>query len=122
MGRNPHGIFMCAVIDVMHTVQHGVIMYVLESFKTFLGTEILAIKVAGAPLPTADLTRGTRQHRIVLCSGGSVQTRRLAAVIGISLVVAGAALAAFSAHGEVRAVAVDAARRVRAQRSRNPSI
>ncbi|KAI2510330.1 hypothetical protein MHU86_4054 [Fragilaria crotonensis] len=43
MGRNPHGIFMCAVIDVMHTVQHGVIMYVLESFKTFLGAEILAI-------------------------------------------------------------------------------
>jgi hypothetical protein len=30
---NAHGIFMCAVIDVMHTIQHGIIMYCLESFK-----------------------------------------------------------------------------------------
>ena len=34
MGRNPHGIFM-------HTVQHGIIMYALESFKSFLNTKKL---------------------------------------------------------------------------------
>ena len=33
MGQNAHGIFMCAVIDVMHTIQHGIIMYFLKSFK-----------------------------------------------------------------------------------------
>ena len=36
MGKNPHSIFMCAVIDVMHTVQHGIIMYAMEAFKKFL--------------------------------------------------------------------------------------
>ena len=36
MGGNPHGIFMCAVIDVMHTVQHGVIKYALEVFLSHL--------------------------------------------------------------------------------------
>jgi hypothetical protein len=29
MGNNPHGIFMCAVIHVMHTIQHGINMYAL---------------------------------------------------------------------------------------------
>jgi hypothetical protein len=43
MGLNPHGIFMCAVIDVMHSVQHGVIMYVLESIKKCLSTNTLAM-------------------------------------------------------------------------------
>jgi hypothetical protein len=32
---------MGAVVDVMHTVQHGIIMYCLESFKKGLGAEIL---------------------------------------------------------------------------------
>ena len=41
MGQNPHGIFMCAVVDVMHTVQHGVIMNSLESFKKGLGAQTL---------------------------------------------------------------------------------
>ena len=26
MGKNAHSIFMCAVVDVMHTIQHGIIM------------------------------------------------------------------------------------------------
>jgi len=43
MGNNPHGIFMCAVVDVMHTVQHGIIMYSLESFKKGIGIETLAL-------------------------------------------------------------------------------
>ena len=43
MGQNRHGIFMCAVVDVMHTVQHGIIMYVLESFKKSLNNEKLAM-------------------------------------------------------------------------------
>lgn len=42
MGSNPHGIFMCAVIDVMHTIQHGVIMYALDSFKNNLNNATLA--------------------------------------------------------------------------------
>ena len=43
MGRNPHGIFMCAVVDVMHTIQHGIIMYSLESFKKGLGAQTLQL-------------------------------------------------------------------------------
>jgi hypothetical protein len=35
-GQNPHGIFMCAVVDVMHTVQHGVIKYAIEVFMAHL--------------------------------------------------------------------------------------
>jgi hypothetical protein len=42
MGNNPHGIFMCAVIDVMHTIQHGVIMYALDSLKNNLSVATLA--------------------------------------------------------------------------------
>ena len=38
MGSNPHGIFMCAIIDVMHTVQHGVVKYALEVFLTSRAT------------------------------------------------------------------------------------
>jgi hypothetical protein len=41
MGLNPHGIFMCAVIDIMHSVQYGVIMHVLESFNKCLSTNTL---------------------------------------------------------------------------------
>jgi hypothetical protein len=43
MGLNPHGIFMCAVMDIMHSVQHGAIMYVLESFKKCLSTDTVAM-------------------------------------------------------------------------------
>ena len=32
---------MCAVIDVMHTVQHGIIMYAMEAFKKFLNPKKL---------------------------------------------------------------------------------
>jgi hypothetical protein len=42
MRQNPHCIFMCSVIDIMHTVlQHGFIMYALESFKSFLNPKKL---------------------------------------------------------------------------------
>ncbi|KAI2501411.1 hypothetical protein MHU86_13078 [Fragilaria crotonensis] len=81
MGRNPHGIFMCAVIDVMHTVQHGVIMYVLESFKTFLGAEILAIlddmalkfdvtclQTIRQDFPRTDFARGITNLTLIECS------------------------------------------------------
>jgi hypothetical protein len=34
---------MCAVIDVMHSVQHGVIMYVLVSFKKCLSSDTMAM-------------------------------------------------------------------------------
>ena len=33
MGQNPHGIFMCAIVDVIHTIQHGIIMYSLETLQ-----------------------------------------------------------------------------------------
>ena len=33
MGKYPRGIFMCAVTDVMHTVQNGIIMYAMDAFK-----------------------------------------------------------------------------------------
>ena len=42
MGQNVHGIFMCAVVDVMHTIQHGIIMYCLASFEKGMGIETLA--------------------------------------------------------------------------------
>jgi hypothetical protein len=80
MGRNPHGIFMCAVIDVMHTVQHGVIMYVLESFKTCLGTEILAtlddmalkfdvscLQTICQDFPRTDFARGVTNLTLIEC-------------------------------------------------------
>jgi hypothetical protein len=34
---------MCAIVDVMHTVQNGIIMYSLESFKKGLGTQTLQL-------------------------------------------------------------------------------
>ena len=33
---------MCNVVDVMHTIQHGIIMYCLESFKKGISNESLA--------------------------------------------------------------------------------
>jgi hypothetical protein len=43
MGQNPHGIFMCAVVDVMHTIQHGIITYVLDCFKKCPSVQSLAM-------------------------------------------------------------------------------
>ena len=41
MGSNPYGIFACAVIDIMHILQHGLMMYALSEFTR--------------PIPGADL-------------------------------------------------------------------
>jgi hypothetical protein len=41
MGQNPHGIFMCAVINIMYTVQHGIILYAQESIKSYLNPKKL---------------------------------------------------------------------------------
>jgi len=41
MGSNPYGIFACAVIDIMHSLQHGLMMYALSEFTR--------------PIPGADL-------------------------------------------------------------------
>jgi hypothetical protein len=43
MEQNPHGIFMCAVVDVMHTIQHGIITYVLDCFKKCPSVQSLAM-------------------------------------------------------------------------------
>jgi hypothetical protein len=40
MGNNPSGIFFCAAPDVMHSLQHGVLMYALENFMKPLGCDI----------------------------------------------------------------------------------
>ena len=43
MGQNAHDILMYAVVDVMHTIQHGIIMYCLgELFKKGIRNESLA--------------------------------------------------------------------------------
>ncbi len=50
-GQNPYGIFMCAAIDVMHTIQHGIIFYSLDCFKKCLSVQSLATldKMASFP-------------------------------------------------------------------------
>jgi hypothetical protein len=81
MGQNPHGIFMCAVVDVMHTVQHGIIMYCLESFKKGLGAETLHMMDVMAitfdetccqsirsSFPRTDFSRGITNLTLVECS------------------------------------------------------
>ena len=81
MGRNRHGIFMCAVIDVMHTVQHGIIMYVLESFKKSLNNEKLAMldrmaiafdktccQTIRSSFPRTDFSRGITNLTSIECS------------------------------------------------------
>ena len=81
MGRNRHGIFMCAVIDVMHTVQHGIIMYVLESFKKSLNNERLAMldrmaiafdktccQTIRSSFPRTDFSRGITNLTSIECS------------------------------------------------------
>jgi hypothetical protein len=81
MGRNPHGIFMCVVVDVMHTIQHGIIMYVLDCFKKSLSAQSLA-KLDGmayifdttccqsirSTFPRTDFSRGITNLTMVECS------------------------------------------------------
>ena len=43
MGQNPHRIFMHAVVDVIHTVQHGFIMCLLGAFKKGLSAQTLQL-------------------------------------------------------------------------------
>jgi hypothetical protein len=81
MGLNPHGIFMCSVIDVMHSIQHGVIMYVLESFKKCLSTDTLAmidemalvfdiscLQTIRQDFPRTDFSRGITNLTLLECS------------------------------------------------------
>jgi Plavaka transposase len=81
MGSNPHGIFMCAVIDVMHTIQAGVIMYVLESFKNIVSVATLAkidrmainfdktcSQSIRSSFPRSDFSRGITNLTKVECS------------------------------------------------------
>ena len=81
MGRNPHGIFMCAVIDVMHTIQHGIIMYVLDCFKKHLSVQSLAkldrmahtfdktcCQSIRSSFPRTDFSRGITNLTMVECS------------------------------------------------------
>jgi hypothetical protein len=81
MGKNPHGIFMCAVVDVMHTIQHGIIMYALDCFKKHLSTESLAkldrmahtfdktcCQSIRSSFPRTDFSRGITNLTMVECS------------------------------------------------------
>ena len=81
MGRNPHGIFMCAVVDVMHTIQHGIIMYVLDTFKNCLSVRSLAkldrmahifdktcCQSIRSSFPRTDFARGITNLTMVECS------------------------------------------------------
>ena len=93
MGQNAHGIFMCAVIDVMHTIQHGIIMYCLESFKKGISNESLA-KLDGmafsfdktcrqtirSSFPRTDFSRGITNLSQVECSEQSGTLFLLAAL------------------------------------------
>ena len=81
MGQNPHGIFMCAVVDVMHTIQHGIIMYVLDCFKRGLNAQSLAkldrmahifdktcCQSIRSSFPRTDFSRGITNLTMVECS------------------------------------------------------
>ena len=81
MGQNPHGIFMCAVVDVMHTIQHGIIMYVLDTFKNSLSVRSLAkldrmahifdktcCQSIRSSFPRTDFARGITNLTMVECS------------------------------------------------------
>ena len=94
MGQNPHGIFMCAVIDIMHTVQHGVIMYVLDSFKKCLSNETLAmldrmallfdvscLQTIREEFPRTDFSRGITNLTLLECSEQSGALFLFAALI-----------------------------------------
>ena len=93
MGPNPHGIFMCAVIDVMHTVQHGIIMYSLESFKKCLSNKTLQLldrmairfdmtccQSIRSSYPRTDFSRGITNLTCVECSEQSGSLFLLAAL------------------------------------------
>ena len=93
MGLNPHGIFICAVVDVMHTVQHGIIMYLLESFmkrlsnKTFQMLDRMAMKFdmtccqsIRSSYPRTDFSRGITNLTSVECSEQSGALFLLAAL------------------------------------------
>jgi hypothetical protein len=94
MGRNPHGIFMCAVIDVMHTVQHGILMYAMEAFKDYLNPRKLQMldRMAMAfdktccqsmrsSFPRTDFARGITNLTLVECSEQSGALFLFAALI-----------------------------------------
>jgi hypothetical protein len=81
MGQNPHGIFMCAVVDVMHTIQHGIIMYALDCFKKRLNAQSLAkldrmahvfdktcCQSIRSSFPRTDFSRGITNLTMVECS------------------------------------------------------
>ena len=94
MGSNPHGIFMCAVIDVMHTVQHGIIMYAMEAFKKSLNPRKLAMldrmaisfdkkccQSIRSSFPRTDFARGITNLTLVECSEQSGALFLFAALI-----------------------------------------
>jgi hypothetical protein len=81
MGKNAHGIFMCAVIDVMHTVQNGIIMYAMNAFKNFLNSKNLQMldrmaiafdktccQSIRSSFPRTDFARGITNLTEVECS------------------------------------------------------
>ena len=81
MGQNPHGIFMCAVVDVMHAIQHGIIMYILDCFKRGLNAQSLAkldrmahifdktsSRSIRSSFPRTDFSRGITNLTMVECS------------------------------------------------------
>jgi hypothetical protein len=81
MGENPYGIFMCATLDVMHSVQHGIIMYVLQSFldtlndklKSYLDRMALFFdrtcrQTTRSEFPRTDFARGITNLTQVECS------------------------------------------------------
>lgn len=94
MGRNPHGIFMCAVIDIMHTVQHGIFMYAMEAFKKFLNPRKLRMldrmaiafdktccQSIRSSFPRTDFARGITNLTLVECSEQSGALFLFAALI-----------------------------------------
>ena len=94
MGRNPYGIYMCAVLDVMHSVQHGLEMYSLEGFKGHLNPSKLqmldrmAIKFdrtccqsIRSSFPRTDFSRGITNLTMVECSERSGALFLLSALV-----------------------------------------
>ena len=62
MGINPHGIFVCAVINVVHTVQHGVILILSVHLQCWCIFHILHIGYYPATAYVASSTFFTRNH------------------------------------------------------------
>jgi hypothetical protein len=81
MGQNAHSIFMCTALDVTHTIQHGIIMFCLESCKKGISNKSLA-KLDGmafvfdktccqtilSSFPRTDFSRGITNLSQVECS------------------------------------------------------